>query len=153
MKIMVTETVNAQPALAFAIASDVKAWPGIISGIESTEILTRDPTGAGTRFRETRRMHGTLATEEMVFAEFEPPTRFVLTAYNHGTRFRATHEFKSKGLATEMTLLFSGKPITRMAHIMSPFAYLFQPFLRRQLCADLGDLKRAIETRAAKSLS
>jgi Polyketide cyclase / dehydrase and lipid transport len=149
MKFLLTETVNAQPALAFAIATDVKAWPGIISGIESTVILTRDPTGAGTRFRETRRMHGTLATEEMVFAEFDPPTRFVLTAYNHGTRFRAAHEFKSAGLSTEMTLTFSGRPVTRMAHVLTPFAFLFTPFLRRQLASDLADLKRAIETRSS----
>jgi hypothetical protein len=149
MKISVTLSVNAQPALAYAIATDVRAWPGIISGIESTEILTRDPIGAGTRFRETRRMLGTLATEEMTFAEFDPPARFVLTAYNHGTRYRATHEFKGMGLATEMTLSFSGRPITSMAHFMSPFAFLFQPILRRQLVSDLADLKRAIEARAS----
>ena len=151
MKISVRQLVYAQPALAFAVATDVKAWPGIISGIESTEILTRDPIGAGTRFRETRRMHGTLATEEMVFAEFDPPTRFVLTAYNHGTRYRATHDFKSAGLATEMTLTFSGRPITRMAHVLSPVAFLFAPLLRRQLAGDLADLKRAIETRPSIS--
>ena len=147
MKISVSQTVNAQPALAFAIASDVKAWPGIIAGIESTEILTRDPIGPGTRFRETRRMHGKLATEEMVFAEFDPPDRFVLTAYSHGTRYRATHEFKGAGLATEMTLTFSGRPVTRMAHVLSPVAYLFAPLLRRQLASDLADLKHAIECR------
>ena len=151
MKIFVTETVSAQPALAFAIATDVKAWPGIISGIESTEILTRDPIGAGTRFRETRRMLGKLATEEMVFAEFEPPARFVLTAYNQGTRYRATHEFKGLGLATEITLTFSGRPITRMAHMLSPVAFLFAPMLRRQLASDLADLKRAIEIRSSSS--
>ncbi len=149
MKISVSQIVHAQPALAFAIATDVKAWPGIISGIETTEILTRDPIGAGTRFRETRRMHGQLATEEMVFAEFDPPSRFVLTAYSHGTRYRATHEFKGAGLATEMTLTFSGRPITRLAYVLSPVAFLFAPLLRRQLASDLADLKRAIETRPA----
>ncbi len=149
MKFSVSQTVRAQPALAFAVASDVKAWPGIISGVEHTEIITRDPIGAGTRFRETRRMHGQLATEEMVFAEFDPPNCFVLTAYNHGTRFRAAHEFKPNGLATEMTLSFSGRPVTRLAHILSPFAFLFQPLLRRQRASDLADLKRAIETRFA----
>ncbi len=152
MKISVSQIVNAQPALAFAIATDVKAWPGIISGIESTEILTRDPIGAGTRFRETRRMHGRLATEDMVFAEFDPPNRFVLTAYNHGTRYRAAHEFKGAGLATEMTLTFSGRPITRMAHVFSPIAILLKPLLRRQLASDLADLKRAIEFRPSISL-
>lgn len=148
MIISVTEIIRAQPALAFATAADIKSWPSIMSAIESVEVLTRDPVGAGTRFRETRRIYGSRATEDMTISEFEPPTRFVLTAFSHGTRYRATHEFKSQGLATELTLTFSGRPITRMAHILTPFAYLFAPVLRRQLVADLRDLKQAIETRA-----
>lgn len=145
MKIVVREDIHAPCALVFAIASDVKGWPAHISAVSSTELITREPIGAGTRFRETRRMHGALETEVMTFAEFEPPHRFVLTGFNHGTRYRATHEFKPSGPATELTLTFSGRPITRAARLLSPLGYMFAPLLRRALKTDLGDLKRAIE--------
>ena len=94
MKFVVQETIAAPRPVAFAAASDVRGWPAMMSAIERTEILTREPVGAGTRFRETRRIHGKLASEVMTLAEFDPPERFVVTAFNHGARYRIEHVFE-----------------------------------------------------------
>ena len=79
------------------------------TGIERVEILTPGPVAVGTRFRETRIMFGRRATEEMTVAELDPPRRLVLTAYNHGTAYRAEHLFAPEGDGTGLTLIFAGR--------------------------------------------
>lgn len=149
MKFVVQEMIEAPRAIAFAAASDVRGWPAMISGIEATELLTREPVGAGTRFRETRRMFGRPASEVMTLAEFEPPERFVLTAFNHGARYRIEHRFEDMNPGTRLTLTFSARPVTRAARLLAPFAFFSQPALARQIRRDLNDLKGAIERRGA----
>lgn len=149
MKFVVQEVIGAPRAVAFATAADVRAWPEHIGAIETTELLTREPVGAGARFRETRRMYGRLASEVMTMAEFEPPERFVLTAFNHGARYRIEHVFEELKPGTRLTITFSARPITRAARLLSPFAYLASGSLVRQVKRDLGDLKRAIEARGS----
>ena len=67
MQIIVEETIRAPRTITFANAADVLNWPSMISAIQSTEILTREPIVAGTRFRETRKMYGQVSSEEMTF--------------------------------------------------------------------------------------
>jgi hypothetical protein len=108
-------------------------------------MLTPGPVRTGTRFRETRKMHGSKSTEEMTVAEFAPPDRFVLTAENHGARYRAEHLFAAEDGGTRLTLSFEGKPVTLFAYLMMPLGYLLAGAVRQQLEADLADLKRAAE--------
>lgn len=145
MKFVVQETIAAARPVAFAAASDVRGWPTMMPAIERTEILTREPVGAGTRFRETRRLHGKLASEVMTLAEFEPPERFVVTAFNHGARYRIEHVFEDLSPGTRLTLTFSARPITRAARLLTPIAYLFRGGLVKIVRKDLQDLKAAIE--------
>ena len=149
MQIVVEELIRAPRAITFALASDVKGWPEHISGIKSTELLTREPIGAGTRFRETRHIHGSLSSEELSFAEFDPPHSFVLTAENHGARYRIDHTFEETPDGTRLTLTFAATPVTMSARLLSPLALLFRTALHKQLKSDIADLKTAIETRTS----
>lgn len=147
MLIVIEEVIRAPRAITFAIASDVKSWPQLVSSIRTTELLTREPVGPGTRFRETRLIHGSIATGEMMFAEFEPPAQFVLTAQKHGAKYRIEHKFQDVSNGTSLTLRFLATPLTTSARLMSPLAMLFRSALHRQLKADVSDLKAAIESR------
>lgn len=149
MQIVVEEMIRAPRALTFALATDVKGWPAHISGISKTELLTREPIGAGTRFRETRRIHGSQSSEELTFAEFEPPESFVLTAENHGARYRIDHTFEETPEGTRLTLTFAATPLTMGARLLSPLALLFRTALHKQLKSDIADLKAAIESRTS----
>lgn len=151
MQIVIEEVIRAPRALAFALASDVKSWPSLVSAVERTDLLTREPIGAGTRFRETRRIHGSLSSVEMSIAQFEPPSHFVLTAENHGARYRIEHLFEEVPYGTLLTLKFLATPITTSARLLSPLALIFRNALHRQLKADVADLKNAIENRSAPS--
>jgi hypothetical protein len=151
MQIIVQQVVHAPRALTFAIASDVNSWPDMIGAIERIDLITREPVVAGTRFRETRRMHGRISSEEMMFSEIDPPQHFAVTGESHGARYRIDHVFEDDPEGTRMTLSFSATPLSMGARLMSPLALLFRAALMRQIKADLADVKSAIETRVART--
>jgi uncharacterized membrane protein len=147
MQIAISAAVDAPLDVAFATALDIANWPQFMSAIRSVELLTPGPPAVGTRFRETRVMFGRAASEEMTVAELEPPRRLALTAFNHGTAYRAEHRFESVGAATRVELVFEGRPVTLAARLFMPLGLLFMGSVRRQLEADLADLKRETERR------
>jgi hypothetical protein len=153
VRIAVDAVVDATPHVTFATATDIGAWPQIISAIQAVDMLTCGPMAVGTRFRETRLMFGRQATEEMTVAELDPPRRFVLTAFNHGTAYRAEHVFEPEDAGTRMTLAFEGRPTTLLARLFTPLGLLFLGTLKRQLEADLADLKREAERRGRQPAS
>jgi hypothetical protein len=148
MQCSVERLIRAPREIVFAVASDIPRWPEVISSIDRIELLTPGPIAAGSRFRETRRMFGREAAEEMTVSELTPPELFVLTAENHGTRYRAEHIFAPAHDATHVTLVFSGAPVTFLARLLSPLGRVMLGHLEKQLEADLDDLKHAAERRA-----
>jgi len=143
------ERIAAPPARVFAAASDFASAAQRIAGILRVEMLTPGPVAAGTRFRETRKMLGKEASEEMTVAEFEPPRRYVLLAESHGSRYRSELRFEPQGAGTDVVMTFRGEPLTVFARAM---AVLMKPMIKSigKLCAkDLADLKRSIEGRGA----
>lgn len=147
MRIIVSRRIGAPIEEVFRLMTDVAAWPEVIKAIERVEVINPGPEGIvpGTRFRETRTMFGQKAVEEMKFAEISPPERFVLTAYNHGTHYRAEHLLTRDGDGTLVRLVFEGVPETWIARLLSPLAYFMTGQVRQQLAADLEDLARATE--------
>ena len=134
MQIAVECLVEAPPEVVFAAAADISNWPRFISGVQSVELLTPGPVAVGTRFRETRIMFGRQATEEMTVAEIEPPHRLVLTAFNHGTAYRAEHLFAAEGAGTRIDARLRGPAGRRsLARLLTPLGLLFLGTLRRQL--------------------
>lgn len=146
MRLSVETAIAVPRARVFHKLMDVARWPEAITGIDSVEVLTPGPVGVGTRIRETRRMHGRLASEVMTFAEIVAPGRLALTAESHGTRYRITHELTEAGAGTRLAMHFEGIPVTMLARAFTPIAWLMRGSIERQLAADLADLKRACET-------
>ncbi|MCH9765664.1 MAG: SRPBCC family protein [Alphaproteobacteria bacterium] len=145
MQLTVSTEINAPIAHVFSIMTDVARWPDTISGIESVEWLTGEPGSVGATFRETRRMHGRIASEDMTIAEIQPPSRFVLTAFSHGTRYEAVHELREERDGTRLELSFSGQPESLFARLMTPLGWLFRSAVCKQLLLDLADLKAVAE--------
>lgn len=142
MMIEIQTLIAAPQPRVFAALSDPASWPRMIPGILAVEILTPPPVGVGTRFRETRMMHGRRASEEMTIATLEPDRLLVLTAENHGARYRATHVVESLSPdSCRLTLAFAGEPVTLIARLLTPLAILMRGAVRRQLAADLDAIK------------
>jgi len=145
MKIRVDGVAQASPDAAFGAAIDIASWPRFISAIDGVEILTPGAVATGTRFRETRKMFGKSATEEMTVAEVEPPRRFRLTAFSHGTDYTAEHIFAPEAAGTRITLTFEARPAALLSRIFAPLGWLSLSAVRRQLASDLADLAREAE--------
>ena len=144
-ELSVREHIAAPLDRVFEVASNFADAARAIEGILRVEVLTPGPVGVGTRFRETRKMFGKEATEEMTVTEFEPPRRYLLLAESHGCRYRSELRFEPQGSGTDVVMTFRSEPLTLAARVMS---VLMKPMLKSmsKLCSkDLADLKRTIE--------
>lgn len=149
MRIEVAHEIAAPAEIVFAVLADIPRWPEVLPVIRSLEMLTPGPVAVGTRFRETRVMHGREASEEMTVATLEPPRRLVLTAESHGARYTADHILEPAPRGTRLVLKFEGRPVTFLAKLLLPLAKLAAGGLKRQLESDLGHIAAAAERRLA----
>ncbi|MGW6918189.1 SRPBCC family protein [Kitasatospora sp. NPDC054939] len=91
--------------------TDLGSMPQRLSGVDAVEVLSSGPFGVGTRWRETRRMFGKSATEEMWVTACEVPQRYVAEADNSGMHY--VSEFRLVETApgrTTVTMIFSARP-------------------------------------------
>jgi carbon monoxide dehydrogenase subunit G len=139
--------VAAPPARVFAVVSDLRNAAGRVKGITKMEVLTDGPVRKGTRFRETRRMFGREATEEMEITAFDPPRSYTMECKNHGCHYVSEFRCKPDGAGTELEMVFQAHPLNLFAKVMGT---LMRPFAKKLVAAcskDLDDLARAAEGR------
>ncbi|MGE0238508.1 MAG: SRPBCC family protein [Parvibaculaceae bacterium] len=148
MQITVRQTIKADAATIFGVLTDIEAWADFMSGIKSAEKLTEGPLRRGSRFRETRMLHGREAREEMTVALLEAPVRLVLTADNHGAHYEVVHEIAAHKVGSELVVHFSAVPQSRLARLMAPLFGFMGRSLERQIARDLTDIARESEGRA-----
>ncbi len=147
MHITAHRIVHAPVSDVFGVFSDIGAAADRIDGITKIDILSEVRQGLGTRWRETRIMMGREATEEMEISEFDPPTRYVVTAESRGTRYRSTYDFVERGEDTEVNLVFEGTPVSLGAKALSILGFLFKGQARKAFEADMADLAAVCEAR------
>lgn len=144
-RVTVERTVAALPERVFQAATDIHHWAEIVPAIERVEVLTPGPMRAGTRFRETRKLMGREATEEMTVTDFDPPRSYTLGAESHGCRYRTQLRFEPAGAGTRIVFDFSAEPLTFMARVLT---VLMKPMLKKmvEMCAkDLDAIKAHVE--------
>ena len=96
--------VQARVEQVWEVLTDVAHADQTLSGVERVELLTEGPYRVGTRWRETRRMFGKEATEQMQVTVAEAPKRTVIEADSSGVHY-----------VTEFTLTSSSADATRLA--------------------------------------
>ncbi len=143
--VTVTRFFRAPVEKSFAVATDLRRAPERIPGILKLEVLNEGPIRVGTRFRETRRMFGKEATEEMEITAMQPPHSYTVCADSHGCRYRSEFRFAPKDGGTEVTMEFRAEPYSFFAKVMS---VLMRPMMKQvaKLCAaDLDALAAHVE--------
>lgn len=145
MKLTATQHVAAPVERVFGIAADFEGAADVIDGITRVEMLTDGPVGVGTRFRETRRMYGREATEEMEVSEFVPGERYALGCESHGCRYRTVFHFRPAGDGTEIDMEFEATPQTFFAKVMSVLTRPAIKGIAKIVEQDLEDVKAAAE--------
>lgn len=85
--VVVERVIRASPERVWEALTDLQGTERVLSGVERIEVLTEGGFAVGTRWRETRRMLGKEATEEMYVTASEPPERFVVEADSQGAHY------------------------------------------------------------------
>ncbi|MER5966960.1 SRPBCC family protein [Streptomyces sp. NPDC002057] len=149
--VVVERRVDASPGRVWESITDLRDMPRVLSGVEKVEVLTEGGFGVGTRWRETRRMLGKEATEEMTVTECEPPDRYVTVADSHGMHYVSELTLAPDGTgSTTLRMTFSARP----AHGRKPglLGRLMTRFgakaVAKALTKDLNDIAKAVESRA-----
>lgn len=132
----------------WAALTNLKGMEGVLSGVTRVEVLTKEPFGVGTRWRETRRMFGKEATEEMWVSACAPAERYVAEAESHGMHYISEWELRADGpTATTVRMTFRGEPAGRQGLLARLLGGLGTGVVRKAIAKDLDDIARSLEAR------
>ena len=87
-----------------------------VSAIQKVERL--DDSGGfkvGTSWRETRKIFGKTATEDMTVTEIDPGRSYTTAAESHGAKYRSTHRVEPIEGGSRITMVFGAEPTGLLA--------------------------------------
>ncbi|MEV6314637.1 SRPBCC family protein [Streptomyces sp. NPDC051776] len=148
-QVVVNRRIEAPVDKVWHALTDLESAPRVLSGVQSIEVLTPGPFTEGTRWRETRRMLGRTATEEMYVTACEEPTRCVVESESHGahyvSEFDLSPEADVEG-ATTVRMTFSATPPGGFAGmLMKVFGGLGTKAVMKAIEQDLADVAAHVE--------
>jgi uncharacterized protein YndB with AHSA1/START domain len=148
MEISLHEEFNAPVEKVFAAFTDVPGAQKWMPNLVKMEMLTDGAYGLGTKWRETRKMLGTQASEVFEVTSFTPGKRIEL--YIDGSlgsskrgEYRFTYEFQEQNGKTLMNL--SGS-VTGMGVIGALFGWFFKGMIRRMIKKDHEAFRKYVES-------
>ncbi|MFD9441530.1 SRPBCC family protein [Streptomyces sp. NPDC060006] len=148
--VVVERRVAAARGPVWEALTDLAGMERVLGSVSKVEVLTDGGFTVGTRWRETRRMFGKDATEEMWVTACEPPERYVVEAESHGSHYVSEWELRSDGpVATTVRLTFtavaSGGVAGLLARVMGS---LGARAVSKAIAKDLEDVANAVESRS-----
>ena len=118
---------------------------GLASGngrIEAVEFLSAARTGAGVRFRETRRAFGARAQTVLEVTEYDAPRRVRLVADSHGTVWDTLFEVRGDGENTRLRVTVHARSHKLLARMTNR---VLTGLVKNNIAADLADIRRWCE--------
>ncbi|WP_190122140.1 SRPBCC family protein [Streptomyces inusitatus] len=148
--VVVERRIAAPAERVWSALTDLERAPEVLSGVESVELLSPGPFGVGTRWRETRRMLGTSATEEMWVTASEPPLGYVVEAESRGAHYVSDFALRPAGPeATDVRMTFTARPPGGAAGLLAKvFGALGARAVAKAIARDLADVAAAVEGRS-----
>ena len=120
MKPVVAQRVIEAPrAAVFQAVSDPIVFQKAASGIKGIEFLSEQHSGPGTRFKETRVMHGKEGTVELEITEHIANDRVRLVSDAGNTIWDTLFQVRDEGDSTVLSMQMDVRPYTFMARIMN----------------------------------
>ncbi|OEJ26562.1 polyketide cyclase/dehydrase [Streptomyces agglomeratus] len=148
--VAVERRIRADADRVWQAMTDLEDMPRVLSGVDEVEVLERSPAGpfgVGTRWRETRRMLGKQATEEMYVTASEPPVRYVVEADSHGAHYVSEFVLRAEGPGvTAVRMTFTAVPPSGAAGLLAKvLGGLGARAVRKAIAKDLDDVAAAVE--------
>ncbi|NQU49100.1 MAG: SRPBCC family protein [Planctomycetes bacterium] len=148
MIVEVQVTVSSPKESIWKVVTDKENVSKVITGIEKVEILERPESGlVGLKWRETRKIFGKEATEDMWVTEVVENELLKFRAESHGSIFQSTIHIAEQNGACSLTMTHESEPQSLMAKLISiPMSLAFKGMMKKVMLKDLNDIKQAIES-------
>ncbi|MFE5817956.1 SRPBCC family protein [Streptomyces sp. NPDC056479] len=147
--VVVERSVAAGQGPVWEALTDLAGMERVLSGVTRVEVLTGGAFGVGTRWRETRRMFGKEATEEMWVTVCEPPERYVVEAESHGTHYVTEWQVRADGpSASTVRMTFTAVAGGVAGLLAKILGGLGTRAVTKAIAKDLDDIARAVEGRS-----
>lgn len=146
--ITLSRETTASPEKVWRVLSDIPGAPENISGIDSVEMLSDQPYGVGTRWRETRTMFGKQASEEMWVTAADAPHKTVVEAESSGTHYTTSFTIAPSSGGSLVTFEFAGTLVSGSGwqkFMWKAFGRFGLGFAAKAMRADLDDIAAAAE--------
>ena len=141
--ITVTRSINAPIDVVFRTVAHINEFSQAVPHIVNVEFLTEQHTGAGTRFRETRLMHGKEAVTELEVTEYVENDHVRIVTDSHGAVWDTIFTVSSNGGPTELTMVMESRPYKLAAKVMNP---LIGGMIRKAVEKDMDLVQEYCET-------
>ena len=129
--------------------TDIGRAPEVITGIERVEVLSDGPFAVGTRWRETRRIFGKEATEEMYVTAAKAPERYVVESDSRGVHYISEFTLTpDEGGATSVRLVLDAETEKKsLGGAMGKFlGGIGSKAVAKAISKDLEDVAAAVES-------
>lgn len=147
-EVAVEREIAAPAERVWAAMTDLESLPAVLTGVDAVEVLTPGPFAVGTRWRETRRMFGKQATEEMWVTECEAPVGYVTEADNSGMHYVSEFRLAERSPGrTTVRMTFSARPQsgTRLPLLARLLGGLGAKAVAKAIAKDLADVAASVE--------
>ncbi|MEV6278107.1 SRPBCC family protein [Nocardia sp. NPDC051832] len=149
-EIQLNQHIKATPAAVWAVLTDLDSAATTLTGVLSLERVSGEGYAVGTRWRETRKMMGKEATEEMWVAEVEPERRTVVKANSRGADYTTCFTLTPSGDGTDLSMIFGAESDTSSVLaklLMKVFSGIATKATEKMMAQDLRDIAAAAEAR------
>ena len=148
LSVSVTKHVNAPLDTVWKVVTDLDGAVDTLAGVTRIERLAGEGYAVGTKWRETRKMMGKEASEEMWVTEVEAPTRTVVKAHSNGMDYTSGFTLEPQADGTLLTMNFAGvSTSTSMATkiLGAVFGRLGLRVTKKMMAKDLDDFAAKAE--------
>lgn len=141
-RIETSRRIAASAARVFEVIAHVENFREAVPEIVSVEFTTDTTRGAGTRFRETRRMGKREATVALEVVEYEPNERVRVVSDAGGTIWDTTFRVAAVAEGAVLAMEMEDRPHKLLARLLTP---LIRPMVRRAVERDMDAVRRFCE--------
>ena len=141
MRVEVSVNIEAEPARAWAVMTDVEAWPEWTASVTAVQRLDAGELrpGAEARIKQPR-----LPAATWRVTAVDPGRAFTWEAQVRGVRSVATHRIEPAGAGARVTLVLEQHGLA--ANLFAPFT---RPMVRKYVEMEAAGLKRRSEEQPA----
>lgn len=141
-RIILSRIIDAPLEVVFTTVAEISEFSKAIPRIVDYEFLSDIQSGAGTRFRETRRFKNKDTTTDLEITEFVKNEHVRIVTDSHGTVWDTVFSVHQLDEGVELTLKMDALAHRLLPKLMNP---LVMGMIKKVIAKDMDDIKNYCE--------